>query len=354
VKIGIFDPYLDDIGGGERYMMTIASCLSQKNSVDVFWDSPKDLRKIEERFSLNLSKVNLVPNIFDPFFSVKKKLVKSREYDAIVFLSDGSIPFLLSKKLFIHIQRPIVEISITFKDKMKLKRVDKVFVNSEFTKKYVDKVYLVDSQLLYPPVSIFGNTKKKENMILHVGRFRVLNVNAKDYKKQQVMIDTFKDLVDKGLKNWKFILAVSLPDIKDPNFVFMQDSTKGYPIEFLINSSNEKLWEVGSKAKIYWHASGFGEDLEKHPELAEHFGISTVEAMGVGAVPVVINAGGQKEIIKDGENGFLWNSISEFEKKTLKLIDDEKLWTKLSDAAFQRSKYFSEDKFYDRVIELIK
>ena len=50
-------------------------------------------------------------------------------------------------------------------------------------------------------------------------------------------------------------------------------------------------------AKIYWHASGFGEDLETHPEKAEHFGITTVEAMINGLVPIVIDAGGQKEIV---------------------------------------------------------
>lgn len=354
MKIGFFDPYLDDTGGGERYMMTMASCLSGDNSIDVFWNYQSDFEKIKERFSLDLSRVNLVPNIFDSSFSTKQKLLKSREYDVIIFLSDGSIPFLLSKKLFIHIQRPITEVSISSKDKFKLRRISKIFVNSEFTKNYVDKIYGVDSYLLYPPVSIFGNKSKKENIILHVGRFRVLNVKAQDYKKQQVMIDTFKDLIDKGLKNWKFVLAVSLTDLKDPKFVKMQNSITDYPIELLINSNNKDLWKLGSKAKIYWHASGFGEDLEKYPELAEHFGISTVEAMGVGAVPVVINAGGQKEIVKDGINGFVWDSLEEFKNKTLRLINDEALLEKLSKKAFEDSKFYSEENFCERVRALIK
>ena len=68
-------------------------------------------------------------------------------------------------------------------------------------------------------------------------------------------------------------------------FSQFRKSAEGFPIEFLVNKKNDELWGIYSKAKIYWHASGFGEDLEAHPEFAEHFGISTVEAMGAGAVP---------------------------------------------------------------------
>lgn len=354
MKIGVFDPYLDDLGGGERYMMTIAKCLSQENEVFVFWENSDDLKNIEKRFSLDLSKVKLTKNIFDGSISFQKKLLITKKYDVIIFLSDGSIPFVLSKKLYLHIQQPITSINISLKDKLKLRRVNKIFVNSAYTKNFVDKIYGIDSALLYPPVSIIGNESKKENMILHVGRFRVLNVRANDYKKQQVMIDAFKDLVDKGLKNWKFVLAVSLPDENDSKFMSMKKNTKGYPIEFIINSTKDELWKTGSKAKIYWHASGFGEDLETHPQLAEHFGISTVEAMGVGAVPVVINAGGQKEIVKDGENGFLWETIEEFEEKSLRLINNEKLLHKLSEKAFGSSKFYDEENFSNRVNALIK
>ena len=134
MKIGIFDPYTDDVGGGERYMLTIASCLAKEHSVDLFWDNKTDVKRIEERFSLNLSKINLVKNIFNGSVSFKDKILTTKKYDSLVFLSDGSIPFVLSKKLFLHIQQPITSISISSKDKLKLRRVNKIFVNSSFTK----------------------------------------------------------------------------------------------------------------------------------------------------------------------------------------------------------------------------
>jgi glycosyltransferase involved in cell wall biosynthesis len=75
--------------------------------------------------------------------------------------------------------------------------------------------------------------------------------------------------------------------------------------------------------------------------------------MGAGAVPVVINAGGQKEIVIEGENGFLWDSINELQAKTLKLIQYEPLLNKLSKQAMESSRKFSAERFYQAVNDLI-
>ncbi len=333
-------------------MATIASCLSRDNDVFVFWKNEGDLSKISQRFSLDLSKIKLTENIFAKDFPFLKKLIKSMEFDVIIFLSDGSIPLLLSKKLILHMQQPI-SYRLSLKDKLKLKRLDKIICNSIFTKDFIEENYHRKCEILYPPVTIVGKGTKKENIILHIGRFRVTNVKTEDYKKQQTMIDMFKKLMDGGLRGWKFLIAVSLEDTNDEKFVRMRNSAKGYPIEFLINASHDKLWKEGAKAKIYWHATGYGEDLSKNPHLAEHFGISTVEAMGAGVVPVVISAGGQLEIVKDGENGFLWNDLSEFEQKTLRLINDEKLLSKMAESASYRAREFSEENFCKKIQEIV-
>jgi glycosyltransferase involved in cell wall biosynthesis len=354
VRVGIFDPYLDDLGGGEKYMMTIAQCLSENHSVDLFWDNEKDLNALTKRFPLDLSKVKLVQNIFNSQTSTFRRLIQTRKYDAIIFLSDGSIPLVLSKKLFVHIQQPLkIMQTNSFLDKLKIARVSRFFCNSEYTKSFIDKKFHLKSVILYPPVPVYPKDVKKENIILHVGRFRVRNVKNDDYKKQGVMIDAFKAMVNKGLKEWRFVLAVSIQEKDKQAFETMQRKAESFPIEFLVNKNNDQLWDIYSKAKIYWHASGFGENLENNPEFAEHFGISTVEAMGAGAVPVVINAGGQKEIVVEGKNGFLWNSIEELQVKTLKLIKDELLLTKLSKQAKESAKEFSAEKFYQAVNNLI-
>lgn len=359
MKIGIFDPYLDDLGGGEKYMMTVAQCLSKDHDVKVFWDNKEDIKELQKRFSLDISKVEFIKNVFSSKVSLLTRLLQTKKFDVIILLSDGSIPFSLSKKTFIHFQQPILISSLDLKTKYKISRINKFFCNSYYSKSYVDKSLGVNSIVLYPPVEIKNKKGKKENIILHVGRFRVRDVTVSgvpigDYKKQKVMLDAFKKMVDEGSKGWSFVLAVSVRNDDLNSFQVLKDSAKGYPIEFMVNKTNDELWDIYTKAKIYWHASGYGEDLVKQPEYAEHFGISTVEAMGAGVVPVVINAGGQKEIVENGKNGYLWNNIDELLKYTEDLISDQNLWSKMSEEAKERSKIFSGDRFCNELSDLIK
>ncbi len=356
MKIGIYDPYLDDLGGGEKYMMTVASCLMDRHEVSIFWDNKDDIIAIEKRFSLPLMATKLEPNIFNNKFNFTSRMSITKNYDVLIILSDGSIPFVFSRKLFLHIQQPLpIKRSSSFKDKIKIKIISKIFYNSKFTKQYNAPIFPnVRSTVIYPPVFFRKTNTKKENYIIHVGRFRVKDVGTNDFKKQSVMVETFKKMVDQGLKNWKFILAASVKKEDEAMFALLQKNAKEYPIEFHINKSNDDLFNLYNKSKIYWHASGYGEDLETHPELAEHFGISTVEAMGAGVVPVVINAGGQKEIVTDGKNGLLWNTTEELAKQTMQLVNDQKLLRKLSQEAEIRSKDFSLEKFSENIYQLIQ
>lgn len=362
MKIGIYDPYLDDLGGGEKYMMTIAQCLSDKHDVIVFWDRMEDIHELLKRFRLDVSKIRFEENIFSRKVSFWKKILKTKEFDAIIVLSDGSIPFSLSKKLFIHIQQPLPFMRLSLKDKWKLLRVSKFFCNSYYTKSFVDKSFKTKSLVVYPPVDIQKRKVKKENVILTVGRLRVKDVVTRrgkalvgvgDYKKQTFLIDVFKQMLTDGLKDWRFFLAVSFKSQDKEVFEEIKKSAKGFPIEFLINRTNEELWDIYARSKIYWHAAGYGENLKEHPEFAEHFGISTVEAMGAGVVPVVIHAGGQPEIVDDGKNGFLWNTTDELKKKTRLLMNDNRLMQQLADNAQKKAQQFSKERFYREIYEII-
>src|SRR4030042_2182575 len=95
--------------------------------------------------------------------------------------------------------------------------------------------------------------------------------------------------------------------------------SKNFPIKVLTNIDWGKLLELFSRSLIFWHASGMGEDEIRHPEKFEHFGITTVEAMASGCIPIVINKGGQTEIIENGKNGFLFETWDELKDVTLKV-----------------------------------
>jgi len=355
MKIGIFDPYLDTLGGGEKYMLTAAMCLSKRHQVSVFWDRPDMLQRAEERFGLDLSKVTCVRNIFSKQVSLVTRLTTSAPFDAIFYLSDGSIPVVLSKKLYLHAQFPMPWVNgKSLGNRLKMLRVTKIISNSEFTKQHTDKTFGTNSVVVYPPAT--GEFPKfpmqKTNTILSVGRFGIVGEKS-TFKKQEEMIRAFKKMIDAGLTQWKLILVVSYRQEDREKTKFLFDEIKGYPIDIRTNVSFEELHKLYATAKIYWHASGFGEDLDKYPQRAEHFGIATVQAMEQGAVPVVINAGGQPEIIRNGENGFLWDSEEKLIAQTHDLIKDQKLWKKISEHARQSVSGFSIDAFCKHIISAI-
>lgn len=348
MKIGIFDPYLDTLSGGEKYMLSIALCLALEHEVFIFWDK-KEESEIKEvalkKLGMDLSSIKFYKNIFNKNISLVSRFFESKKFDAIICLSDGSIPFV-GTKLFLHFQFPIEWVrGLSVKDKLKLLFVKKVFCNSYFTKNFIDKKLNIVSDVLYPQVDfhVLDNVKK-ENIILHVGRFYVDSYDS-NYKKQDVMIDIFKKMLKKGLKNWKLRLIVGIKNGDEKKLIELKKISEGYPIEIMENISNQKLWEYYSKAKIYWHATGYGEDLLRYPEKAEHFGISTVEAMGSGCVPVVFSAGGQKEIIENDKSGYLCEDIEDFIIKTNILIKNEDILEKMSKFSIERSRMFNSDKF---------
>ncbi len=206
---------------------------------------------------------------------------------------------------------------------------------------------------MYPPVDLHVEKNiKKENIILHVGRFDV-DLNESNFKKQDVMINIFKKMADAGLKNWEFKLIVNVKNKDKEKLSKLKELSEGYKIELIENIPNKELWRYYSRAKIYWHATGYGEDLEKYPEKAEHFGISTVEAMGAGCVPVVFKAGGQKEIIEDNKSGYLCDSMEDFVVKTGKLIKNENLLKQMSLESINRANIFSQDRFCKELKKII-
>ena len=167
------------------------------------------------------------------------------------------------------------------------------------------------------------------------------------------MAQAFKEMVDEGFGNWELVFVMSVKENEIEKVQEFKNSVKGYPITLIINPVNDELWDLYRKATFYWHASGFGEDLQSHPDRAEHFGISTVEAMGMGAVPITYNAGGQPEIVKDSGNGFLWTDTKELKERTKSLVKDTLMRQKMSKDAEITAKKFSIEKFCQRVEELI-
>lgn len=134
----------------------------------------------------------------------------------------------------------------------------------------------------------------------------------------------------------------------------LKEQSAGLPVEIKTNLSFSQLREEYARASIFWVATGFGTDEEVHPEAMEHFGITTVEAMAAGCVPIVINKGGQKEIVRPEENGFCWTEVEDLVRYTRRLINERELFKKLSRQAHLDSQIYSERRFNEQIRELVE
>jgi glycosyltransferase involved in cell wall biosynthesis len=332
MKAAIYNPYLDTLGGGERYTMAVATTLANLSYiVDVEWKDSKTKEKLEKRFDIDLSKINFIDDI-----------KRGDGYDVCFWVSDGSIPTLRARKNFLHFQVPFTNVGgASLINKFKLMRINKIICNSNFTKKVIDKEYGVNSVVLYPPVAVEKfKPKKKENLILNVARFSSLMQS----KRQDVLIKTFKAFSEAN-ESWKLILAGGA-EVGAKEFVDkLEKDISGLPIEIIKSPDFKVLKQLYGRAKIFWSASGFGIDEQKEPKKTEHFGIASVEAMAAGCVPIITYSGGHKEIITNGVDGFLWSDAIELYRYTLKVVKNEKLRKVISLKARKDSEKFSYAKF---------
>lgn len=341
MKCAIYNPYLDTLGGGERYTMAFAqSIVTLGYNVDVEWKDELIDKKLKERFGMKLEGIRFIENI-----------KKGEGYDVCFWVSDGSIPLMHSRKNFLHFQVPFKDVNgKTLLNKMKFMRINNIICNSYFTKEVIDREYGVNSTVIYPPVEVHAiKPLRKKNVILYVGRFSQLEQS----KNQHILIEAFREFYTHGGKGWKLILAGGT-DIGVGAYI---DQLKGrivdYPIEIVESPSFQVIKKLYGEARFFWTAAGYGIDEINTPRKTEHFGISLVESMAAGAVPFAFNGGGHKEIIADGENGFLWNNEEELLEKTKDLIDDAKRLSLMASNAREDSKVYEYERFEAQVAELL-
>jgi glycosyltransferase involved in cell wall biosynthesis len=352
LKIGMYSPYLSILGGGEKYFTSIAECLSEISDVTIFSDT--DVKEpVLARFGIDLKKVKFLPEKYISKSSMVSKFKTLMGYDVFFYMTDGSVFLPSAKRNFLIIQSPSHMPATKPVESIKTSAW-RILCYSQFMKTVIESRLHKPAYILSPGIdtSLYSfKPKKKKPIILTVGRFFAYPHD----KKQQILVDTFKEHALTLFKGWKLIVAGGLTEKSGHDILRdLKKSAVGYPIEFKVNIDLEELSTMYEQATFYWHAAGYGEDLLKNPERAEHFGITTLEAMASGCIPVVFDGGGQRDIVREGDNGYLWKTPLELVRKTMKAVDDTSIYSHLSSQAVARAKDFSMDVFYENIKALLK
>lgn len=342
MKIGFVSPYWKTLGGGERYLLTIASYWSKTNEVRLLVDEAGFLESVKDRLAIDVSRISTTRNFFLGR-NILTKAVESRFYDLLFFVTDGSLPTTLARRNFLHIQVPFAKIP---EPDWKFGLFERAICNSKFTKENLDERLGKRAIVIYPPVDTRRIKElEKKPIILSVGRF------SQHYraKKHEVLISAFKKLrKDKRFSEWQLVIAGGLlPSDEDYFEELKRTAEEG--VVLLPNVSNKDLNKLYGVATVYWHAAGYGEN---DPMKMEHFGISIVEAMSGGGIPVVYNGGGLPEIVNDGINGLLWMDEAELINKTRELLSGKQSGA-MKIEALKTVKKFSSERFNKEVDELI-
>lgn len=314
-KIGVFCPTLNVYGGGEYVAVAIANTLAQNGyPVVLFASSPVDAQAVKNYFGETLhpnihaiqQSTNFTPRGLADFYqTIFHAYIAKHKCSAFVdafsncvypwtqvsyihfpylnrYSFTNSFPYLSNPRLSQAGTLPYVVLE------KKLINYDKrlVLANSYYTAAEVERYSHKTAQVLYPPFSqdILEKGKKAqkppmENLVVTVSR---LDASKHLERIPQIAAQTPRDvhfavvgrMYNEGPLSYLEALTKKMG---------LDDRVKFYP-----NASAEQKTSLLQRAKLYLHT------ME-----GEHFGISIVEAMAMGCVPIVHDSGGMREFVPE-------------------------------------------------------
>jgi glycosyltransferase involved in cell wall biosynthesis len=387
LNIGIYSDYWGSVGGGARFVGVLAEALAEAHDVELVHHcdhvSPAsygeaigvDLSRIGLRWVPRRRPVESSLNPLRRLAAAREQLAEvSRPYDLFINATDTPPPFCHAPWGVALVQFPMTTLDSFYgRDqqewrsrsapmklaarayqqlewKLRFAGYRVILCNSRFGAYWLKRYWGVDAIPVYPPLRTGLWPVAKANTIISVGRYSTSK--AKD---QLRLIEAFKAVHDSDLTGWSYTLVGSTRPGKATEEYLdeLRTSAAGYPVRILTDLPSSQLAELLGSASIFWHSKGFGVDPFKRPDLMEHFGMVTPEAMASGCVPVVYAGGGQPEIVNHGVDGYLWKSIDELVARTVELAWDADARDRMAGAARLRSEAFSKERTIEAFMRAI-
>ncbi len=210
------------------------------------------------------------------------------------------------------------------------------YVNSNYTLQISSKLLPLlhikpnIMKVVYHPIQERNNinlSMKVRNLVISIGRIDI----RKNYKMLLKIAERLKD--------YKFIIAGAL-NRGDEKYYSNLIKTKPDNVEIKANISEPEKIELLKKASIYMHLNR-----------REHYGLSILEAMAYGLVPVVPESGGPwEDIIEHGKYGYGFNTIDEAVEQIKNInFDIVKTIIESMDRFSFKNFYYNMDNFIEEV-----
>ncbi|MGF1457362.1 MAG: glycosyltransferase [Alphaproteobacteria bacterium] len=358
-KAVVYTPYDIRIGGGERYILSVAAALAEDYNVVI---ATRQLcSKTRLAFALDDLRIEITGDMILNV-ALLDDVMAEGDCDLMIVMGNELIPpvpFFGRRNLY-HCQFPFPGHHEDRWQHSRLAKVDGFIVNSQFTRHHVEQqlrglATKCPVHVTYAPVNpveICAAPKSDQGLrIVNVGRFDPDGHS----KRQDVVLEIFKAaLATAPDLRLSLVGGAGSSQSQTDYLALLKDQAKGLPVEFLVNASRSDLEQEIARSGIYLHACGFDQNLVAAPERQEHFGIAVVEGMMAGLIPIVFDNGGPAEIVKGAGVGYRYTTRAEAVNAVLAvhaMAQDER--AALGRRARDYAMTFADDRFRDRVRAVI-
>lgn len=219
----------------------------------------------------------------------------------------------------------------------------RLVVYSKYAQEAARKYWGMEAEVYTSPIDTRKfRSGEKEKWVLTVGRFD-------QEKNLPFLVDAF---AESGLaaEGWQFHVVGAVQDeavLKQVNHARRHFGIEDSVIVHVAVPFDE-LVSLYSKSMLYWHAKGWNA-TPGQPWLYEHYGISPVEAMASGCVPVLYRGGN----LVDHYDRFLWTNKEALIGYSLALAHDPERWERESKRAQKKAQAYDVERRKDDLLGIM-
>jgi len=377
ITTGIFPP---DIGGPASYGKTLAQKLAENFSVSLITYSSKSKFPEDKNQPFKVIRIaKWIPKFLRHLVFFMKTLSAAKDADVIFSLNavSAGLPALWAakirkKKLFVKIVgdyawETAVNKGKTFlliDDFQKIKRHGWIGILHKYQVKVcrgADSV-IVPSNYLANMVKNWGVPEGKIIVVYNGVDFKPLDINKEEARKKigiagNIILSIGRLVPWKGFRMLIKIMSALFEINQFFRLVIIGDGPERKTLESIVKNMHleNKVYVVGKKSKEELALFSAAADIFVLNTAYEGFSHQILEAMAAG-VPVVTTAvGGNREVVRQGENGFMVKYNDEFNLiEAIKTVwQTPELRERFVEEGKKTVEHFSSEKMIDETIALL-